>query len=107
MKILFLGPTSPGQTSRMRLEALARLGHCVRSVNTQAPWLESTSWLKRQVQRRTQRGSIIDEINSKIIEAAEEFRPTLVWAEKQEFLRAETLSRVKQLGARLLHFTPD
>jgi spore maturation protein CgeB len=31
----------------------------------------------------------------------------LIWAEKQEFLRGETLEAMRRLGARLVHFTPD
>src|SRR5438132_14428598 len=63
MKILFLGEIGPGQTSLMRMRALERLGYTVRGVNTVAPWKRAT-WLKRQTQRRLQRGSIIDAINA-------------------------------------------
>jgi hypothetical protein len=42
-----------------------------------------------------------------VLEAARAFRPDLVWGEKQEFLRIETLAAVRELGARLVHFTPD
>jgi hypothetical protein len=30
-----------------------------------------------------------------------------VWADKQEFLRVETIAAVRKLGAQLIHFTPD
>ena len=53
------------------------------------------------------RGSVIDEINRSVLDAARAFRPDLVWGEKQEFLRVETLAALRQLGARLVHFTPD
>lgn len=33
--------------------------------------------------------------------------PNLIWAEKQEFLRAEALNALHKLGAKLVHFTPD
>ncbi len=106
MRILFLGEISPGQTSLMRMNAFARLGHTVRGVHTIEPW-RRTSWMQRQIQRRLYRGSVIDEINRSVLEAAREFRPNLVWAEKQEFLRVETLAALRRLGARLIHFTPD
>lgn len=105
-KILFLGEIGSGQTSRMRMRALKRLGHKIRGVHTIEPW-KRTSWLKRQVQRRLQRGSVVNEINRSVLEAAREFQPDLVWAEKQEFLRAETIAKIRQLNARLIHFTPD
>lgn len=106
MKILYLGDISPGQTSGMRLRALERLGYEARGVNTVAPWRQA-GWLQRQVQRRLSRGSVVDEINEAVLAAAREFRPDIVWADKQEFLRAETLEAIKKLGARCLHFTPD
>jgi spore maturation protein CgeB len=106
MKILFLGEIGPGQTSLMRMRALARLGHEVAGVHTIQPWLKA-SWLQRQVQRRLGRGSVINEINRKVLQAARDFLPELVWAEKQEYLRRETLEELRALGARLVHFTPD
>ena len=65
------------------------------------------SWLKRQLQRQLQRGSIVDQINYSVTSQAREFRPDLVWAEKQEFLRVETIEELRRLGARTVHFTPD
>ncbi len=106
MKILYLGEIGSGQTCLMRMRALARLGHDVHGVHTNEPW-KRTSWLKRQVQRRWQRGSVVDEINGSVLKVAREFQPGLVWADKQEFLRVETIEDLRKLGARLVHFTPD
>jgi spore maturation protein CgeB len=101
-----LGEIGCGQTSRMRMNAFARLGHTVRGVHTIEAW-KRPSWLMRQLQRRLCRGSVIDEINRSVLDAARAFRPDLVWGEKQEFIRVETLATMQQLGARLVHFTPD
>lgn len=90
----------------MRMRALERLGHNVRGVHTVQPWTHA-SWLKRQVQKRLQRGSTVDQINDSVRRRAHEFRPDLVWAEKQEFLRVETIEELRKLGARTVHFTPD
>jgi len=106
VKILYLGEISPGQTAFMRMRALERLGHTVRGVRTMDPW-NHASWITRQVQRRTHRGSIVEEINSTVLSAARQFRPAIVWADKQEFLRLETIEALRNLGARLVHFTPD
>src|SRR5207248_7097277 len=97
VKVLFLGQISHGQTSLMRMRALERLGHSVRGVHTTAPWNQA-SWLSRQIQRRLQRGSIVNDINSRVISAGRELRPDLVWAEKQEFLRPETLHGLRTQG---------
>jgi spore maturation protein CgeB len=106
MKILFLGPVDAGQTSHMRMRAFERLGHTVRGAHTVAPWMQA-SWLERQLQRRLQRGSVVDQINYSVTSQAREFQPDLVWAEKQEFLRVETIEELRRLGARTVHFTPD
>lgn len=106
MKILYLGDISPGQTCLMRMRALQRLGHEVAGVNTVLPWRQA-GWLQRQWQRRLHRGSVVEAINDAVRAAAKELRPELVWADKQEFLRAETLADLRQLGARLVSFTPD
>jgi spore maturation protein CgeB len=90
----------------MRLRALARLGHDVRGVNTVTPW-KSASWPMRQLQRRLGRGSIVNEVNRSVLITAREFQPDLIWAEKQEFLRVETLDAIRKLGIKLIHFTPD
>lgn len=106
MKILFLGQIGEGQTSRMRMRALQRLGHEVLGVETGAPWV-GASWLARQTQRRLGRGPVIDAINRAALEAAATFRPELVWGEKQEYLRSETLEALGAGGALRVHFTPD
>jgi len=106
MKILFLGQIGEGQTSLMRMKALRRLGHDVVGVHTTEAWTQA-SWFARQWQRRLQLGPIIDAINAKVLATARQFQPDLVWAEKQEYVRVETLLALRKLGARLVHFTPD
>jgi spore maturation protein CgeB len=106
MKILYLGQIAPGQTALMRMRALERLGHAVHGVSTIEPW-NRAPWIKRQVQKRTRCGSIVDEINSRILSAVREFKPEMVWADKQEFLRVDTVEALRQVGAFLVHFTPD
>jgi spore maturation protein CgeB len=106
MKLLFLGPVDSGQTSLMRMRAFVRLGHTVRGIHTVEPWIRA-SWISRQTQRRLHRGSVVDEINRSVLEGAREFQPDLVWAEKQEFLRMETIEELRRLGAKAVHFTPD
>ena len=106
MRILFLGPIGEGQTSRMRMRALQRLGHEVLGVETVAPW-SSAAWASRQAQRRLGRGPVVDAINRAVLDAAASFRPELVWGEKQEHLRPETLEALGAAGATRVHFTPD
>jgi hypothetical protein len=106
MKILYLGDIALGQTCLMRMRALERLGHRVCGVNTVEAWRKA-AWLQRQIQRRLHRGSVVDGINQAVLDASREFQPDLVWADKQEFLRPETLHELRKSGARLVSFTPD
>jgi hypothetical protein len=106
MKILFVGQLRVGQTSRMRMEALAELGHEVIPLDSQEGWLRAP-WLSRQLQQRIRRGPIIDRLNREVVALADRHRPDLLWGEKQEHLRADTLASVRARGTRLLHFTPD
>ena len=106
MKLLFLGEIGVGQTSLMRMRAFARMGHEVRGVNTIELWKQA-SWLQRRVQRKLQRGPVVDEINRAVLQAARDFRPDIIWGEKQEYLRADTIRTLRAQGARLVHFTPD
>lgn len=106
MKLLFLGEIGVGQTSLMRMRAFARMGHEVRGVNTIEPWKQA-SWLQRRVQRKLQRGPVVDDINRAVLQAARDFCPDIIWGEKQEYLRADTIRALQAFGARLVHFTPD
>jgi hypothetical protein len=106
MKILYLGEIDPGQTALMRMRALARLGHSVRGVHTSQPW-KRAAWVMRQLQRRVHRGSVVKAINANVLSAAREFKPELLWADKQEFIHAETIEELRRLGAMTVHFTPD
>ena len=89
------------------MRALRRLGHEVCGVHTVEAW-QRRAWLARQAERRLQCGLAIDEINRSVVEAAKAFQPDLAWAEKQEFLRAETIEAVRKLGgeAGSLHADP-
>ncbi len=106
MRILFIGGLQPGQTSRMRMLELEALGHEVKTVEAFNIWNDINP-IKRRLQQWRCAGSIVDSLNREVIAAARSFRPALVWAEKQEYLRAETVEELKSSGARLLHYTPD
>jgi spore maturation protein CgeB len=106
VKILFVGQLGVGQTSRMRLEALRRLGHEVDGVDTQALWARVPRAL-RWAQELAAAGPTVHALNRDVLRRARAGRPSLVWAEKQEYLRPETLLALGALGARTVHFTPD
>jgi spore maturation protein CgeB len=106
MRILFVGYLNEGQTSRMRMEVLRDLGHEVYPLNVQGAWA-TASWLSRHVQQRLELGPVISAFNARLQEVANTFHPELLWAEKQEHVRASTLASLRLSGVRLLHYTPD
>jgi spore maturation protein CgeB len=106
MKILYVGHLDPGQTCRMRRDELAGLGHEIVDYNTEAPW-QNTSWFGKHLQKRVYFGSVIDQINRNVLRLAEQHRPDWFWGDKQEYLRPQTLQRLRTLGIKSVHFTPD
>jgi spore maturation protein CgeB len=88
------------------MEVLRDLGHEVVSVDAQAI-IAASSYGARRLQQRMNRGPLITRLNEVVVRAARAQRPDLVWAEKQEHLRPETLEEVRRIGGRLLHYTPD
>mgnify|MGYP001818515582 CR=1 FL=1 len=38
---------------------------------------------------------------------AQEHKPDLLWGEKQEYLKPDTVLQLRKRGVRTLHFTPD
>lgn len=106
MKILFLGQTAPGQTARMRMEALGQLGHEVVGLDSAAGW-RGIHWVARELQQKCGFGPTISQLNTNVLRLAAEFKPDLLWADKQEYLWPETISNLQEQGVQLLHFTPD
>jgi spore maturation protein CgeB len=106
MRILFVGAISDGQTSQMRMIALRKLGHDVTAIDAQLPWINADP-VSRRLQQMACAGPIVTSLNRNVINAGIATRPRLVWAEKQEYLSPKTLLHLKNLGAQLLHFTPD
>src|SRR6185369_156020 len=106
MRILFVGQLNEGQTTRMRMDAFKQLGHEVVGVNEQDVWKQA-SWLSSKIQHRFGIGPIVARLNNDVVTVAREWKPALLWAEKQEQLRPDTLRTLRALGVRLLHYTPD
>jgi spore maturation protein CgeB len=105
VKILFVGQVAPGQTSGMRADALAALGHEVVTLDSTDSWRNS-SYLGRHLQQRAEVGPAIERLNRSIRERAAQTRPEVVWTEKQEYLQPETILWL-QRTAKVVHFTPD
>ncbi len=106
MKILFVGQLGEGQTTRMRMQVLAELGHDIVPLDSQKGW-NAASYAARRVQQKLARGPVVSKLNADLLALAKEHKPDLLWAEKQEYLCPNTLREIQSAGTRLLHFTPD
>lgn len=106
MKILYAGHLSVGQTCLMRRDELEGLGHQLIDCNTETPWQEA-SWFGKHVQKRFHLGPAIDAINRQVLQLAEQHKPDWFWGDKQEYLRPQTLARLREMGVKSVHFTPD
>jgi spore maturation protein CgeB len=105
-RVLFIGYMGRGQTSGMRARALARLGYHVATVEAGGLW-SGVSYLTRQLEQLSASGARIDRLNAAVLEAAARHKPEIVWAEKQEYLRADTIRRLRSMGAFVMHYNPD
>lgn len=105
-RVLFIGYHGRGQTSGMRRAALERLGYEVESVEAGGLW-QGSGYVTRQLEQLSANGPRIDRLNERVLASAARFKPQLVWAEKQEYLRADTIQRLRTNGAITLHYNPD
>lgn len=106
MKILFVGSLTEGQTSRMRMEVLRSLGHEIIPLSTQIYW-DNAPMLSRRIQQSMSIGPIIEKINEELLSAAHRAKPDLLWAEKQEYFKPDSLRELSGNGIKLVHYTPD
>lgn len=106
MRVLFIGYLGRGQTSGMRCASFQRLGYDVKAVETGGLW-HGAGYFARQLGQQSMAGLRIRELNEAVLKASMEHKPLLVWAEKQEYLRADTLKQLKARGAVVVHYNPD
>jgi spore maturation protein CgeB len=106
MRVLFIGYLGRGQTSGMRRAALERLGYEIEAVEAGGLW-QSSGYARRQLEQLSASGARIENLNARVLDAAARFQPQLVWAEKQEYLRAQTIRKLRANGAIALHYNPD
>src|SRR6476469_8026986 len=102
-RVLFIGYMGRGQTSGMRRAALERLGYEVESVEAGGLW-QNTGYAIRQLEQLSASGPRIERLNARVLESFARFKPQLIWAEKQEYLRADTIQQMRANGAVTLHY---
>jgi len=106
MKIVYCGDLSLGGTCRMRLNALASLGHAVKGVDTTSNDSTSRRLVGRILRRMGWEPDFADS-NRALLRATEDNRPELVWIDKGLCISPSTLKQIRAYGSRLLHYSPD
>ena len=108
MKLLYHASLSDGATSSQRLEAFRRIdGVTTIAHDTLERMGDSTAFHRRVLWRL---GWPVDHYreNERLTEAASRERPDIVFVDNSKVLRASTLRRLRELGARkLVYYTPD
>lgn len=106
VKGLFIGQLGRGQTCEMRRDVLTRLGFDMESVDSAGIW-SRLSWARRHIDQRLESSETVRKFNERVLEIARAHRPRFLWAEKQEYLWAETVQAIRQMGALTIHYNPD
>jgi len=90
----------------MRCEALRRIGFDMQSIDSGSLW-RSASYLRRQMDQHRRHSATVDRFNERVLSLVRQTSPAFVWAEKQEYLSADVLNEIRQLGVLTIHYNPD
>ena len=99
MKILYVGPYK--ENSGSRFDGMRRLGHDCRLFDSDASFRRYPR-LFRAVEWRLRNGPFIFTLNRRLLRAAVQFRPDIVWVEKGILVYPETLRSIKDRTGAIL-----
>ena len=105
-RILFVAAFSPGDNSAAHIRVLEEFGCDVEVLNFK-PYIMRGGRIATWIRLRTLTGFSIHSLNKAILEAADRFKPDLVWAEKPVAVRPETFQKLRDCGAILSCLTYD
>ncbi|MBI5725351.1 MAG: glycosyltransferase [Planctomycetes bacterium] len=110
MKILYAGQINPEyvSTTRLRMDAIAELGHEVQPFCVMPYHRWGCCRLARSLAHRLAWGPGFWKLNADLAAAAESFRPDVLWVDKGTWITPDTLRQIKNIcGCALVHYTPD
>ncbi len=105
MKIVYVAPLGPHDSSLHRKWALERLGHTVVGLDPQA--YEPRRAFVRRVLFRAQTGPWVARLNREILQLAERERPDVFWADKLLSLQPGTLRSLRAMGVTSVSYMID
>lgn len=105
---LFVGITSHGTTSESQAKWLERLtpGFRWERVNTDVVFLPQPRW-SRSLAFRLRIGPAVNAVNQQVLRQIEGRNYDLIWINKGVVLWPETIQKLRQKTACLIHYTPD
>ena len=104
MRLLLVGSTAPWAIEQFYVRYLAEWGVVVEVFDPSAH-IEHT--LYHRILLRMGSLQPYKTANESLMEAAERFRPDIIWIFKGIEFKPETLNRIKKNGARLVNYNPD
>lgn len=96
MKILYVAPLSPNDSAEYRLRALRRIGSDVITLNSYDYGTKQP--LLRKIEFRACTGPEVARFNRDVLRMADEYKPDILWADKQLWLRPSTLEKLRKRG---------
>ena len=105
-RILFVGYLWPGSTCVPRLNGLRAIGLDVQVLDATG-WAKGPSRLVNSIGQRLYCTQEIRRMNEKLIEAAGQVKPDLVWLEKGNWAYPSTLRRLREHARFLVHYNTD
>ena len=105
LKILYVAPLSPNDSSLYRRWALERLGHTIVPLDPAA--FRPAGALLEKIVFRAQTGPWVAQLNREVLRLAGEHKPDVLWADKVLALRPATLRELRRLGVVCVDYLSD
>lgn len=109
MKIVYVGPLSEGSTCLMRMRALQHNGHLIYSIDTTPGPMAWPISLWSRVARKAGRPLDDASANNRLLTAAREHKPDMVWIDKGLTVWPRTLVALREINPKILivGYSPD
>lgn len=105
---LYIGQYTEGTTSKMRANQLIQIlnPENFEVIDTHIPFFKTNKVL-RSLGFRYKRGPLISNVNTYIQKSLKKNKYDLIWVDKGVFINDKTIELLRQIGQKLVHYTPD
>jgi hypothetical protein len=105
LRLLYVGPLSPGGTCLQRMNVLRELGHEIIPLDTDA-YTQGLGRFANWLQYRACWSPGIGRLNRQFVQTVHDAQPDIVWVDIGLFIHPESLHQLKG-KSRLIHYNPD